>query len=452
MPTLLLSNTTSSALVARPGDIPQETAPFYEAWADRLLWTLDTGDLAVVPGPTKPAFLDYLCGVLRLDRRSLRVLSLRDQAAASWWPRHNPSLVAQLRDEMAASDSRANWSISSYIRDRDIVEWERVLLVEASQPDAFTENVGELMNTKSLFRCVARAARIPIAEGRVAAPGDELVDAVADMLKVTGAVMVKQDQNSGGDGNLLVAIDPPTRSDGAAGVVVVAGLDRTAVASAVEAHGLHEPPAVPAGCSPAKLVVEVYHPDARSFYVELHIPRDSSPQVHNFGSLRMSPQWSGFEIPARGISAGQQAALLEQAVELARSAQRAGYFGFMNVDAIVTRDGELIINEFNGRAGGATHLHEICRRLVGDSYLHDVVIVTRNGVPCLPSFDQLLHDLQADGTTFSDERGSGVIVLQDNTRATGTIEYMSIGESVEVALHFERRLESALRGALTMPG
>lgn len=444
MPKILLSNPNSRAMAARPQDIPEDVAPYYDAMADRLLWTLTEGDIAVVPGPIKKDFLFYMCEVLGLRPNSISVLSLSDYDSASWYPGHNPGLLADLRMRMNRPQLGTDWHVSCYIRDRDIMRWEAVLGVSDVSSDAFAQNMAELMNTKSVFRVLAHSAGFPIAEGRVVTRGDELYDAVTELLAVTGGVIVKQDQNSGGDGNVFVTLDPNLRGAGARWSVQVTSAESAVIRNALAEVGLGDQPDSPGGCAPAKYIVEVYHPDALSFYAELDVPREAPPRLCNYGDLRMTPLWSGFEIPSFRLSAVQREKLCTQARQLAGLAQSIGYAGHLDCDAILNRDGELIFNEFNGRAGGATHMDALCQRLLGPDYLDNTVLLTQNSVRS-PEFYRLMLLLDADALHFRREQGAGIIITQDNTAETGTIEYIAIGRTRDEAAAYEQRLEDILQ-------
>jgi Pre ATP-grasp domain/PGM1 C-terminal domain len=444
MPKILLSNSTSRAMAARLDDIPADIFPFYDAIADRLLWTLAPGDIAVVPGPVKESFLSYLCYTVELDRDSISVLSLADFGPPSWYPRHSPRLAKYLRSRINSSGPGVDWNVSCYIRDRDIVQWERILGPPDATSDLFAQNMAELVNTKSLFRVLARSAGLPIADGRVVNRGDELYDAVAELLPVTGTVIVKQDQNSGGDGNVVVTLDPGLRFAGARSSVPVASLQTAVIRSALETVQVGDQPTTPAGCAPAKYVVEVFHPNALSFYAELDIPPDSPPRLCNFGDMVNTSEWLSYEIPPPQLSSEQRKELGTQAQLVAALAQAIGYVGRLDCDAILTEKGEIIFNEFNGRSGAATHIDIIARRLLGPDYLDKHVILARYAVRS-PQFGEVISFLGAESLRFSRERSAGIIVTQDNTLKTGTIEYLAIGRTRDEAAAYDQRMADYLR-------
>jgi hypothetical protein len=131
------------------------------------------------------------------------------------------------------------------------------------------------------------------------------------------------------------------------------------------------------------------------------------------------------------------------AVRLGTAARSAGYHGLMNCDAIITEDGRLLFSEFNGRAGGASHLDTLCRRLLGEDFLDEFVLLSQCSVPS-PGFEELLGVLDREDLHFDPGRKAGILVLQDNTAHTGTIEYLAIGHDLAQATEFEKAFQAAM--------
>jgi hypothetical protein len=440
MPTLLLANPNSRAMVARPEDIPPEVRPFYDVIANRLLWTLHSADVAVVPGPVDEDFLAYLAGVLGLPAGEPAVFSLRDHNP-SWYPGDNPALVGLLRDRIAASGVPAHrWRLACYFHDRDAAHWQRVLGIGGRDADIYAQNMVELVNSKSVFRALAAAAGTPVAEGRVVDAGGELVDAVAELLDRTGSVIVKQDQNSGGDGNTLVSTDPLVEGIGAYGVLRVGPGATAGDLRAALPGSLTRQPELAPGMRPARFVVEVYHPGSRTLSAELYIPRSGAPVLLNYGDMRMEPVWRGYVFPPQDLAPTLHARLCADSQQIAVLAQRLGYHGLINIDAIVDPAGRMLFNEFNGRAGGATNIDTIARRLLGPDYLDRHVVASRNSVRA-PGIAELSWHLADQGLAYDPARRSGVVVATDNTPATGTVEYVVLGADREETGHMESLME-----------
>ncbi|QEU91318.1 peptide ligase PGM1-related protein [Streptomyces kanamyceticus] len=447
MPKILFANPNSRAMVARPEDIPVDVRPFYDVIGDRLLWSLESGDIAVIPGPVNKDFLGYLADTLGLLPEEFTVLSLRDHASASWYPDSNPGLVEELRDRIAASGVGADaWTVGCYLHDRDVARWETLLGVGHVEARPFAQNMVELVNTKSVFRALALAAGVPVPEGRVTDPGAELIDAVTELMPRTGSVIVKQDQNSGGDGNVLVTTDPDVVGLGAYRVLRIAGTGRARVRDALAEVGLAEPPVLPRYTAGARIVVEVYHPYAKTLSSELYVPTHTAPVLLNYGDMRMEPVWKGYVFPPQDLAGPDHAQLCADSQQIALLAQRIGYHGLINIDAVLDQRGRMLYTEFNGRAGGATNIDVIARRLLGADYLRTHVVVSHNSLPAR-SLGELLAHLRAAGQLFSAERGHGVIVATDSTQTTGTVELVSIGLDRAQAEGLEAEVEEHLRRA-----
>jgi Pre ATP-grasp domain/PGM1 C-terminal domain len=446
MPKLLLANPNSRAMTARPEDIPADVRPFYDVIGDRLLWTLEDGDIAVIPGPVNHAFLAYLSDLLGLAGPPT-VLSLRDFPGQTWYPGERSELLALLHTLIADSGHPpADWRVECYLHDRDVAGWERSLGLAPAAAGQFAQSTADLANSKVVFRSLTTACGVPIPEGRVADRGDELVDTVVDLLGRTGSVIVKQDQNSGGDGNVLISTDPTVERFGAYHAVRPAAVDAAEVRAALAPLGLAERPELPGGTAPARHVVEVYHPACRTLSSEVYVPPSGAPVLVNYGDMRMEPQWKGYVFPPQDLPTSLHAQLGAHSQQIAILAGQIGYHGLVNIDLIVDPAGRLLFTEFNGRAGGATNLDVMARRLLGPDYLDRYVLASHNGLPA-PSLPALLAELDGHGLRY--QRGGepcGVVVATDNTAATGTIEYLVIGRDWDETRLIEAQLDKVLEG------
>ncbi|MFI5781840.1 peptide ligase PGM1-related protein [Nocardia sp. NPDC051570] len=433
-------------MTARPDDLPPDSWLGCYVEAARMLWSLDAADIAVLPGSVDKEFLSYLTTVLDIPGDGPMVLSMQDYRGIEWNPQATPELFAAVRDRITDSGlDLDDWTVSCYVRDRDIAAWERLLGL-ATDTALFAQDLAALMNSKSVFRTLAIATGIPVPEGYVVTTGGELLDAVVDLLDRTGSVIVKQDQNSGGLGNTLITTDPALTGCGVLHTVVLAGTSdrRGELYRKLHEHNLPHGDALdlPAGAAPARFIVEVYQPATRSLSSELSIPRSGMPILRNYGEMRMAPRWTGFVIPPQDLPATVHAEFGAGSQQIALLARRLGYHGLINIDAILGPDNRLSYTEFNGRAGGATNLDIIARRLLGDDYLTGHVLLTCIGVPAPRTI--ALHDhLEHAGLHFTADRGSGVIIAADDP-ATSRIEYLVIGRDHNHAHHLETELHTLL--------
>lgn len=190
------------------------------------------------------------------------------------------------------------------------------------------------------------------------------------------------------------------------------------------------------------MVIEAYYDATKVIYAEFEIGQDWSITHLNHGIMRMEPQWCGFEIPGN-LTVNETSKFLALSQHLAVAARDIGFRGKINFDAIITKDGRIIFSEFNGRLGGCTHIDELARRILGDSYLDTHQIVTRNKIGC-DSWDRIERAMNK-GLAFDPRKGEGVIVLTDSIRLLGTIEVMTIAANLQRAIKLEVEFLGALK-------
>lgn len=442
MPKLIFANSTSRAMAARRDDVPDDAKDSYRFLANRMLWSMNEGDIAILPGRVSDAWRSYVAEVLGLASPPT-VLSLRDYPGDGWYPGDQPGLAEVLRGLMAEGDGAEPWRLECYIHDRDIAAWERLLDLGAEDSVRFAQGTAELVNSKAVFRSMATACGIPVAEGRVVDRGPELIDAASELLARTGAVIVKQDVNAGGDGNILLTTIEGGKEAGAHFVVRLTATDRATVGAALEPFALTVVPNLPAGASPAHIIIEVYHQSARELSADVTVPRTGAPTLMSYSDLRMAETWKGSIYPPQNLTPRLHAHLGAYMQQVAIVAQQLGYYGPMNIDAIVTMSGELLFNEFNGRVGGTTGIDTIGRRLLGEDYLDHHVLTSRIDVRA-PGSDVLAKVLKEQGLLFARGSGSGVVIYNDTTEETGTVEYVVIGRGWDETSRTEERLGAVL--------
>jgi hypothetical protein len=439
LPKLIFANSTSRVMAARPDDVPDDAKDSYRFIANRMLWSAGEGDVVIFPGRVSDAWVSYVSELLGLASPPT-VLSLREYPGDGWYPGERPELAADLLGRIADGGP---WHLECYIHDRDIASWERLLGLGSPDSSRFAQGTAELVNSKSVFRSMATAFGIPVAEGRVVDRGPELTDAVFELLRHTGAVIVKQDVNAGGDGNILLTTARGGKEAGAHYVVHLASADRAAVVSALEPFGLTQTPVLPAGARPAHSVIEVYYESVRELSADMTVPRSGVPTLMSYSDLRMAETWKGSVYPPQDLSPRLHARLGAYMQQVAIAAQRLGYYGPMNIDAILTATGELLFNEFNGRVGGTTGIDAIGRRLLGQDYLDHYVLASRIDVAA-PGCAILAKALDEQGLLFRPGSKRGVVIYNDTTEETGTIEYVVAGPDWEATSRTEEQLAAVL--------
>ena len=118
-------------------------------------------------------------------------------------------------------------------------------------------------------------------------------------------------------------------------------------------------------------------------------------------------------------------------------AQSVGHVGLLNCDSVVTATGEIYFTEINGRAGGCTHIDVAARRLLGEDYARNHVLLTQNSLP-IESLSTALGKLSQAGLAYDKTSQEGVILLEHHANR-GTCEYMVVGDDGQSASRIEEQ-------------
>lgn len=164
----------------------------------------------------------------------------------------------------------------------------------------------------------------------------------------------------------------------------------------------------------------------------------------NCGEVRQAPILSGLIMPW-SLSPYLAAAFIAAATELARLTCDLGYEGLINIDGIVTADGRVVINEFNGRIGGCSHIHHILRVIAGAGY-GDRLVVASHSRDAGADFDRVTELLAACGLGFNDKTGRGIILTGEDCAASGYLEYLSVAPTRTEVMRLEAAFETLLDG------
>lgn len=441
MAKIIIGNVDNDSMV---GDLRNFTASqrmVSAAVAHRLLWVAQPEDILVMPYDVSPEMIAHMAEIRGVvvdperivtpgDARSAPVILTSDELLAS-------DLLGRVRDLMAGDMAGgADWEVLAYFPTASVVRFAiDVGARVAGGGESFLEQGGaELFNSKSFFRKACAANGFSCAPGVVCGSLAQLLRAVPELMRETGAVMLKEEFHSGGDGNVLITYHDRTQAPGACEVV------RVASASELGTALIRLWPRFVSGRN-VEVIAETFF-DARAvIYSEFEI--DAGGAIHHLdhGVMRMQPLWCGFEIPGRlsTLSTTHFAAASQQITAFARD---QGYRGKINLDALVLADGRIVFTEFNGRLGGCTHIDVAARELLGPRYIDEVAIVTINKVasPPWPELTALL----AEGFAFDRQARRGVIVLTEVLPLNGTIEIMTVEADMASAEALERRFLAAL--------
>ncbi len=449
MPKLIIGNLRNEHLFAPAADVDLRVRRLAATSSARLAWLAEAGDVLLLPAPLPAGLLADVARAKGFDAERVRVI-----AAA---PRSTPELLTQdelhqpwLLEALRPLVSEGNWTVLPYHGSSSVCRLADALHVPRPELGAFAEQDGsDLLNSKSIFRQLAAGRGLPIAEGAVCATRHELSAAIPSLLAQTGAVIVKQDVNAGGLGNVVVTAE---RSAGHyQGVSAVYGLGRDGTPAALAERLWREL----AGAGGRALVVEAYHVGSLSLFSEYLVRGGvQAPRFLQCGEVRMEQDggdgelWVGFEIPAP-VPPRAYAELIAGSTSFCQLASGLGFRGKMNVDALLLRDGRVLFTEVNGRLGGCTHIHEIAEGLVGPGYSDQWVVLTHNRVS-VRSGAEATARLRNSALGFDRERREGALVLNTHDGAgshVSPLEYMVLARGRERAAVIERAVRDLLADA-----
>jgi hypothetical protein len=437
VPKLILANVDGLAMSGSPRN--EEDYRHSAMAAERLLAMVTEEDLIVLPQQPSAEFLGYVNGLLGRNISDKQiVVPARGRSEGLIWSHEALNDGDVQRQVERRVGSVRGWDLVAFFLDRPAVTLADALRLRLPATAGFLRSGGaESLNSKVVFREIAAASGAPLAPGRVATGVTELAAALTELLPVTGHVIVKQDINLGGVGNTVVTRTAGDHFPGSRNTVRVGGeAELPAVADRLW-------PVVAAGRN-TRAVVEAYFADARPLCCEFFVPGPGrAPELLTFGEMRMAPVFVGLELHGGTVSDVDSAAMVAHCVQIARAAGERGFYGHLNVDSLLTADGDILLSELNGRMGGCTHIDVLCRALLGPRYARTHALVTRNRVP-VPSFSAAVRSLADCGLLFDHERAEGVFFAAEGVATTGTVEYIAAARTLDAA----RRMAGAADAAL----
>jgi hypothetical protein len=433
MTALLVANMKTEQIVGDLAGMPADERKFAGCGAQRLLWFARDGDVVIVPRRPDEAFVDYVTSLTGTRRSTLRLV-------VPAGGRFGPDILSRDRllsrsclDEVrAALDGRTADAIVAMCGDVTVAALARELGIPGALPGyglAAAGGIG-LINAKSLFRAVAGGVGAPMPPGWI---GDDQAGArgfISEELAAGHCVIVKQDLQSGGKGNVVLSPVPDVR---------VAGTKLPAVvlphADAVAAYldqrwgwltdgGRHS------------IVVERYFTDAVPFFAEFFID-DAGTRLTGHGEMLMTPTYAGVIAPTPRLDPAVEHAFIDTAKRICVPFWSMGYRGTASVDAILTAGNQFWFSEINCRMGGSSHLHSVIgARLIGPSHRAERVIAERDGWRA-PSFREAVHRLEAAGLAYDPETRLGVILTCDIVYANGTVKCCVVAEDMDAVKKYE---------------
>jgi Pre ATP-grasp domain/PGM1 C-terminal domain len=440
MPTVFIGNQFNDDNVGDLGAIPPAVRRSCGYGSGRLIWGAEPGDLLVVPQQPSRQFWSYACAVKGIGEDDVRVLVPPPGSYGTDVIDRDRFQDGDFqRDLRAAITERGIEAVRPFYFSALMARFAGAAgLTGADGDHAFCAQDGaDLLNSKSVFRAVAAGRRIAIPEGTVCRSPDEVVDVVQALFARGECAILKQDFLALGMGNKVLSPYDGVDPRGASGVVVLPD------AQAVRDHVSEQWPWYTSG-GQNKLIVERFVTGCVPLYAEVAIG-EGTVEILNHGEMKTDPLFCGFRIPARMVTDQQCDRFLVEVVKTAEAVAALGYQGLVNIDGIITPDDQVLVNEFNGRLGGCTHLHEIATRLLGPDYFGKKLLSSHNRW-AVPSFAEALRFLADEGIAFDRTTGTGVLLPHDNTAMNGMVEYCVVADSDAERVRMENLLDAAFQG------
>jgi hypothetical protein len=438
MTALLVANMKTEQIVGDLASMPADERKIAGCGAQRLLWFARDGDVVILPRMPDEAVLGYVTALTRTRRSTLRLV-VPDSG------RYGPDILSRdrllsrscLDGVRAALDGRTADAIVAMCGDAAVAALARELGVPGALPGyglAAAGGIG-LINAKSVFRTIAGGVGAPLPPGWI---GDDQAEArgfIGEELAAGHCVIVKQDLQSGGKGNVVLSSVPGIR---------VAGTKLPAVV-------LPHPDAIAAYLDQRwgwltdggrhSIVVERYFTDAVPFFAEFLID-DAGTRLAGHGEMLMTPTYAGVIAPAPRLDPAVEEAFIDTAKRICVPFWAMGYRGTASLDGILTAGNRFWFSEINCRMGGSSHLHSVIGALVvGPAHRAGRLIAERDGW-CVSSFREAVHRLEAAGLAYDTETRLGVILTCDVVPANGTVKCCVVAEDIDAVKKYELLLAS----------
>ncbi|MFB7496376.1 peptide ligase PGM1-related protein [Streptomyces sp. NPDC056161] len=440
MATLIISNQRTEEMVGDLELLDPEYRLYVGNQARRMAWCLREGDVLVLPVPVHEEYLRYVTAVLGIPRDSVRVLvpptGRLGEGVLSQDRLTDEGFIESLR---AAVQAHGVDDVLPFHFDSSLAELTRTLGLDKVTPGFgfLDQGGGRLLNSKSTFRALAGGTGAPVPPGGVFSAQQEAEAFLWERLLSQGQpAILKQDFHVAGFGNEIVSpyagIDP-------------LGAQRAVVAGSRADLGsyLTERWSWLTDGGRNQVVIEQYVPESAPIYAEVRI-EEHGVEFTGHGEMRMKPVLNGLIVPAPSAELPAFPGFLEAVRRLCGPIHAMGYRGIVSIDAIVTPDRNILINEFNCRTGGSTHIHRIGERVVGDDYFEQRVLVELRRCT-FPPFAATVQALAGHGLAYDPESRTGVLItVDDNSAAGGFGEYCVVARDAAHARELERAVAELL--------
>jgi len=392
----------------------------------RFLWLLESGDAIILPKPPSKGFLAYLAKIKNIDPDALHLVILSDKyTSLNSSALSDSQLIEDLRRIITSPEK---WTIQTcYFNQAVLTLAEQLHLpIHPEWKMLIASDFIKKSNSKAKFRDIAINNNIPIPEGKVCSSLYDFTQSINYFIKYTGQVIIKQEYNASGKGNIGIS--------NIEGVNFVGVMKSFIVNSNEDINTVsHQLWSTNADSKNEIFVVEAYYPNQGSFTAQFWVSkRGEEPTLVNYSEILMESRWVGVQIPPSVLSPSQSKLLVSYSKRLAEIIQLSGYQGYLCCDAILTHDNRLLFTEINVRPGAETHAYVLAKHLFGESHQNQSTIITRNGMKT-KSFDDTFEKLRNENILLTNEKSTGVVLLTVDDTYSQEFEYLVVAKDVHSA-------------------
>ncbi|TWF93846.1 peptide ligase PGM1-related protein [Saccharopolyspora dendranthemae] len=435
MATVIISNQRTEEMVGDLELLDPDYRRYVGNQAMRMAWCLQEGDVLVLPMPADEEFLRYVAESLGIDRDSVHVIvppvGRAGEGVLSRDRLNDERFLAELRAATTGGVDR----VLPFHFDGSVAELTKALGLGAVTPGFgfLDQGGGKLLNSKSTFRSLAGGVDAAVPAGTVVSSQEDAEQFLWNALLDRGhPAILKQDFHVAGYGNEIVSPISGVNPIGAQRAVVVETREELSKYLADRWEWLTD-----GGRN--QVVIEHYLPDSAPIYAEIRI-EDHGVEFTGHGEMRMKPVLNGLIVPSPSSGTAEFDGFLDTVYRLGAAIHAMGYRGTVSVDAIVTADQSILINEFNCRTGGSTHIHRIGERIVGSDYFEERVLVELRRC-VFPAFADALDALRSHGLAYDPSSRTGVLItVTDDSSVGGFGEYCVVARDSEQV----ERMEAAV--------
>jgi len=417
-PRVVFVNLVNELMIAKaPADYARRMAIV----TPRELCTCFPGDVLVIPCPISDVFKNYCLELIGLDAGSVTIIATPE-------PYLSPLATYFTGQEQFARLKAAlcgdGFTLDCFAPDLPTIDLANALGIPLlgydSQVPASAMAIYYLLNTKAGFKQIAKELGLPVLDGRYCASPESVYELARSGSLRHKQYKIKPNRGSNGFGHLTLG---------------VAAHENNGLAEHVKQlfNGLAD--------QPSGFVLEPFVPFVDSPSVEIHISR-SGPMLTYTCSMRVpGGSFSGMLTPPGQEHAKMREQLDAYGLKFGEYLHRNDVFGFCDVDAGVTENGEMFLTETNLRKTGGTYLDLLMRRLVADDYerTHSW-LADSHPLQNQMSFAGVLDRLVSEGLAYDASRKRGVVLTADTLQWDRRVRYLCIGHSASDALDQETLL------------